>query len=102
RRHTRVSRDWSSDVCSSDLVRVAGLPRIDFTARPQPIDRQRLQELALIVPGGAVTSLVEEFRIVKRQILLAAREAREEGAASAQIGRESRRERMLLAWTAST
>src|SRR5205809_6465166 len=23
RRHTRCSRDWSSDVCSSDLVRVA-------------------------------------------------------------------------------
>src|SRR5256884_1508439 len=25
RRHTRCSRDWSSDVCSSDLVRAAGL-----------------------------------------------------------------------------
>src|SRR5690606_40821623 len=24
RRHTRFSRDWSSDVCSSDLVLVAG------------------------------------------------------------------------------
>src|SRR2546422_10663577 len=24
RRHTRCSRDWSSDVCSSDLERVAG------------------------------------------------------------------------------
>lgn len=67
-----------------ETLRVAVLPRIDFTARPQPIDRQRLQEQALIVPGGAVTALVEEFRIVKRQILLAAREAREEGAASAQ------------------
>src|SRR5439155_3319318 len=25
RRHTRWPRDWSSDVCSSDLLRVAGL-----------------------------------------------------------------------------
>src|SRR2546429_757051 len=34
RRHTRCSRDWSSDVCSSDLV-IAGLAR---DARdPQPV-----------------------------------------------------------------
>src|SRR5690606_40214219 len=26
RRHTRFSRDWSSDVCSSDLLVVAGAP----------------------------------------------------------------------------
>src|SRR5690606_40278283 len=26
RRHTRFSRDWSSDVCSSDLKNAAGLP----------------------------------------------------------------------------
>src|SRR5207302_4738152 len=26
RRHTRFSRDWSSDVCSSDLVVMANLP----------------------------------------------------------------------------
>src|SRR6266511_5664513 len=26
RRHTRFSRDWSSDVCSSDLVTVPGPP----------------------------------------------------------------------------
>src|SRR5690606_40834818 len=25
RRHTRFSRDWSSDVCSSDLVTIEGL-----------------------------------------------------------------------------
>src|SRR4249919_3159887 len=28
RRHTRFSRDWSSDVCSSDLVRVACLAQL--------------------------------------------------------------------------
>src|SRR5436309_9272188 len=26
RRHTRFSRDWSSDVCSSDLLRAQGAP----------------------------------------------------------------------------
>src|SRR5690606_40273811 len=26
RRHTRFSRDWSSDVCSSDLVKLAVIP----------------------------------------------------------------------------
>jgi len=48
--------------------------RIEFTAEPQRIDRARLKDQALIVPGGPVTALVEEFRIVKRQLLLAARE----------------------------
>src|SRR6478752_1828418 len=28
RRHTRCSRDWSSDVCSSDLVRAGQLSRV--------------------------------------------------------------------------
>src|SRR5690606_15055632 len=34
RRHTRFSRDWSSDVCSSDLPRqrVTHLPQIDVWA----------------------------------------------------------------------
>ena len=53
--------------------------RITFTAKPQAIDRARLQQEGLIVPGGPVTALVEEFRIVKRQILLAARETRLDG-----------------------
>lgn len=57
--------------------------RIAFTAAPQRIDRARLQEEGLIVPGGAVTGLVEEFRIVKRQILLSARETRLDGVAGA-------------------
>jgi len=50
--------------------------RTTFTAAPQAIDRARLQQQALIVPGGPVTALVEEFRIVKRQLLLGARETR--------------------------
>jgi Mrp family chromosome partitioning ATPase len=57
--------------------------RTTFTAAPQQINRARLQQQALIVPGGPVTALVEEFRIVKRQLLLAARETRIGGVPSA-------------------
>src|SRR3712207_2296819 len=39
RRHTRYWRDWSSDVCSSDLVRVAGAARAG--RRPRLGVRQR-------------------------------------------------------------
>src|SRR5690606_39413250 len=35
RRHTRFSRDWSSDVCSSDLTLLIGAPAIpDASATP--------------------------------------------------------------------
>src|SRR5690606_39829383 len=29
RRHTRFSRDWSSDVCSSDLTALSAIPEVD-------------------------------------------------------------------------
>lgn len=51
------------------------LPRVDFRGERQAIDRDRLRAAGLIVPGGPVTALFEEFRIVRRQVLLAAREA---------------------------
>ncbi len=50
--------------------------RIPFRAAPQPVDRERLKDRSLIVPGGPVTALVEEFRMVKRQLLLTARDMR--------------------------
>lgn len=40
------------------------------------IDRQHLREQGLIEPEGPVTALLEEFRIVKRQLLQTAAEAR--------------------------
>src|SRR5699024_12054932 len=45
RRHTRSKRDWSSDVCSSDLpIRPAtALIHLPLTARPQLIRRGRLR-----------------------------------------------------------
>src|SRR5690554_6562563 len=53
--------------------------RIPFRAAPQPVDRERLKDRSLIVPGGPVTALVEEFRMVKRQLLLTARDMRLDG-----------------------
>ncbi len=57
--------------------------RVAFTTVRQPIDRSRLRKLGLIVPDGAVTALLEEFRIVKRQVLLSARDARSAGRGAA-------------------
>ncbi|MDZ4308061.1 capsular biosynthesis protein [Allopontixanthobacter sp.] len=39
-----------------------------------PVSREHLRDQGMIVPEGSVTALIEEFRIVKRQILSAARE----------------------------
>jgi Mrp family chromosome partitioning ATPase len=53
--------------------------RVQFSTEPQTIDRARLRSQGLIEPERAVTGLLEEFRLVKRQILLAARDARTAG-----------------------
>lgn len=50
--------------------------RVEFNSASQSVDRARLSEEGLIVPDGPVTALLEEFRIVKRQLLLSVREAR--------------------------
>jgi len=39
---------------------------------PARIDREMLAEAGMLVPGGPVTALAEEFRLVKRQLLTAA------------------------------
>jgi Mrp family chromosome partitioning ATPase len=56
---------------------------IEFAGVPHKIGRRRLAELGLIQPEGKVTALLEEFRIVKRQVLLAARAARRSGGGAA-------------------
>ena len=60
----------------------AQAPAVFSTAR-HPIDRARLRDQGLIVPEGAVSALLEEFRIVKRHLLLQAAELRREGAGAA-------------------
>jgi protein-tyrosine kinase len=46
-------------------------PRISH--RQAPVDRVALREGGMLVPGDRVTALAEEFRMVKRQLLLTAR-----------------------------
>lgn len=54
-----------------------GIPaRQSFRGSFHPIDRKHLREQCLIEPEGPVTGLLEEFRIVKRQLLLTAAESR--------------------------
>jgi exopolysaccharide/PEP-CTERM locus tyrosine autokinase len=48
---------------------------IQFDTAAQPVDRRKLAEQGFIVPEGAVTALLEEFRIVKRAVLEAARKS---------------------------
>lgn len=60
----------------------ASAPAVFSTTR-HAVDRARLREQGLIVPEGAVSALLEEFRIVKRHLLLQAAELRREGAGAA-------------------
>src|SRR6266511_1901019 len=57
RRHTRFSRDWSSDVCSSDLAALVILvelfapgPAMIATTWPPPVLSE--QQLALVAPSS--------------------------------------------------
>src|SRR5699024_4280587 len=44
RRHTRSKRDWSSDVCSSDLIPISGLSSNDEPSQKELADIARLAE----------------------------------------------------------
>lgn len=50
----------------------AGRKRHTASNRAGTVDRDRLAEQGLIVPGAPISGLAEEFRIVKRQLMLAA------------------------------
>ncbi|WP_298199148.1 capsular biosynthesis protein [Novosphingobium sp.] len=56
---------------------------VRFRETRHEVDRKRMREQGLIVPEGTVTGLMEEFRIVKRQLLLQAMELRRAGAGPA-------------------
>src|SRR5690606_24084381 len=50
-RHTRFSRDWSSDVCSSDLVTNDDLSKIMETNNEWIVERTGIQERRWFTPG---------------------------------------------------
>jgi len=47
-----------------------------------PVDREHLRRQGFIVPEGSVTATLEEFRIVKRQLLLNAADLKRQGGAA--------------------
>src|SRR5690606_39433664 len=51
RRHTRFSRDWSSDVCSSDLVANRRLPALGLFEVGRVFLDEELERLALLTRG---------------------------------------------------
>ena len=59
---------------------------VQFTGKRHPVKRSHLRDQGLIVPEGSVTGLLEEFRIVKRTLLLNASQLRQQG-----MGYESQR-----------
>src|SRR2546429_5843810 len=75
RRHTRCSRDWSSDVCSSDLIAAAEkAPLRDETTDRDPTYEALRAELAksqtdlasLEARATATASLVRSYREIGR------------------------------------
>ncbi len=56
---------------------------VKFSGKPHKVNRQRLREMGMIVPEGGVTAILEEFRIVKRHLLLHAVELRQQGGGAA-------------------
>src|SRR5690606_40368600 len=97
RRHTRFSRDWSSDVCSSDLAGLAALPLllsipgIVWEPLHRPLIELRLGSFALEIGAVllvglalAVLAAVDAFTLPKRSTF-------------SEIGRASCRERVYVA-----
>lgn len=73
-------------VASSGGHIVASTPQAEpvrFTGRHHTVDRQWLRDQGLILPEGAVTGLLEEFRLVKRQLLVNASDLRRQGSGAA-------------------
>ena len=59
---------------------VAKLPDpVVFKGERHPVNRQHLRDQGLIVPESTVTAVLEEFRIVKRQLLLNADQLAQQG-----------------------
>lgn len=79
-------------------------PEAAPVAQPEPsasarrriaIDRNKLADHGMLVPGATVTALAEEFRLVKRQLLTTARQIRAAGGEGADD-----RSRMILVCSA--
>src|SRR3989449_11647508 len=83
RRHTRCSRDWSSDVCSSDLAGSLDVDKLDYLSRGAwmcgvpygVIDVDRLLTSLTLAPGtgGGTTLALTEKGLAPLESLLFAK-----------------------------
>lgn len=71
--HPGQSRDLPPQAIYQE-ARDSGVRRNDdvIDTPIQPIDREALREAGFVLPDGPVSGISEEFRIIKRQLLLAA------------------------------
>src|SRR5690606_41159074 len=86
RRHTRFSRDWSSDVCSSDLIgdrnqSIYSFRGADPHAFEHFLENPNTIELPLSVSYRCAKSIVREARLIYKDV---------------EIGRASCRERVKM------
>ncbi|WP_427967375.1 capsular biosynthesis protein [Altererythrobacter sp.] len=63
-----------AEVAPPQPAESAETERVALRGKAVSVDRKLLQETGMIVPDGPVTALLEEFRIVKRELLGDARE----------------------------
>ncbi|WP_095010962.1 AAA family ATPase [Tsuneonella mangrovi] len=67
-----VTTNVPATVPSAPVVIEGPASAVKFAGEKHPVDRKRLKERGMIVPDGKVSSLLEEFRIVKRQLIASA------------------------------
>src|SRR5690606_40136525 len=92
RRHTRFSRDWSSDVCSSDLAVFSAKEGVEPQSETvwRQADKYNVPRIAY----------VNKMDIIGADFLNAISTMRDRLGANAEIGRASCRERVEIWWAA--
>ncbi|MBB4858519.1 Mrp family chromosome partitioning ATPase [Novosphingobium chloroacetimidivorans] len=79
---TSLDTNGTGEIASKTAVAETQVAPAIFSTERHAIDREHLRENGLIVPEGSVTGLLEEFRIVKRQLMVQASELRRQTAGS--------------------
>ena len=72
----------AADAAPANLP-VPAVEAVVFNGERHPVNRLHLRDQGLIVPEGSVTALLEEFRIVKRQLLFNAIQLGQQGMGAA-------------------
>src|SRR2546429_7887267 len=104
RRHTRCSRDWSSDVCSSDLLEHPGNhrplarqmdPLLPWVARQQRSESKRKRNRKTRITGIQIRRMNDHLRVLQQRIQSVAVGSRDEAHHATCPGRSQSLERAL-------